>query len=451
MTIIEKKEAKIPLRRPKSEHLYTEASTVMPTGVSSPVRAFPGLDQTPLVVEAGYLDEIQDVDGYRYIDYCCSWGALIHGHAPSLVVEAAQKQIAKGSSFGITTPIEGKLAAKICELIPSVEKVRFVSSGTEATMTALRLARGYTGRELLIKFTGNYHGHGDAFLVQAGSGAATFSTSSSAGVPHDVAKNTITIPYNDIEALRAVLKRQNVAAVIIEPVAANMGVIPPKEGFLQAVREETAKNGALLIFDEVITGFRVGIGGAEKLYGITPDLSCFGKIIGGGFAAAAFAGRAEVMDHLSPAGNVYHAGTLSGNPVAMEAGLQTLRLLEAESFYHTLEAKTRLITDPICEEIEKRQLNCCLHQVGSLFTLFFGQREVSNLEDVKGCDFAKFNDYFKFAFQKGVYLSPSQYEANFVSMAHTTPHLEYTRDVILEYLNGPKFAPHEMDENRAAS
>jgi len=433
MTLLEKHEIKVPLDRPKSAALYEQACLVTPLGVNSPVRAFPGLDQTPLIVESGYLDEVIDLDGYRYVDYCCSWGALIHGHAPPPVVEATQKRIAMGSSFGISTPIEAKLAAKVVQHVPSVEKVRFVSSGTEATMTALRLARGYTGKEEVIKFAGNYHGHSDSFLVQAGSGAA--SSSSSQGVLHDVVKNTLCVPYNDFDAARAALKRQNVAAVIVEPIAANMGVVPPKEGFLEMLREETKKNGALLIFDEVITGFRVGLSGAQGLYGITPDLSCFGKVVGGGFPAAAFGGRADVMDHLSPTGGVYQAGTLSGNPVAMEGGYQALNLLETPSFYQTLEEKTHLITKPIQKLIEERGLPLCLHQVGSLFTLFFGVTEVNNLEDVKGCDFGQFNDYFKFVFQRGIYLSPSQYEANFVSMAHSKEHLEMTRDVILEFID----------------
>ncbi len=433
MTLLELSEVKVPLDRPKSAALYEKACEVTPLGVHSPVRAFAGLDQTPLIAQSGYLDEVIDVDGYRYVDYCCSWGALIHGHAHPMVVEATQKRIAMGSSFGISTPIEAKLAAKFVQHVPSVQKVRFVSSGTEATMTALRLARGYTGKEEVIKFVGNYHGHSDSFLVQAGSGAA--SSSSSLGVLHDVVKKTICVPYNDFDATRAALKRQNVAAVIVEPIAANMGVVPPKEGFLQMLREETLTNGALLIFDEVITGFRVGLSGAQGVYGITPDLSCFGKIVGGGFPAAAFGGRADIMDYLSPKGGVYQAGTLSGNPVAMEGGYQTLLLLETPGFYQTLREKTNVITKPIEQRIKEGGLQLCLQQVGSLFTLFFGVTKVENLQDVKKCNFEQFNDCFKFAFQRGVYLSPSQYEANFVSMAHSQEHLEMTRDVLLEYID----------------
>ncbi len=421
--------------RDKSKKAYDHACEVIPFGANSPVRAFPGLDQTPMIVRSGFQDELTDVDGQRYIDYCCSWGALIHGHAHPAIVEATQKRIALGSSFGVTSPIEVDLAQKVVDHVPSVEKVRFVSSGTEATMSAVRLARGFTGRELLVKFSGCYHGHSDPFLVEAGSGAANCSTSSSAGVPYDVAKNTISIPFNDFDAVRAALARQNVAAVIVEPIAANMGVVLPEPGFLEMLREETTKKGALLIFDEVITGFRVGLSGAGGLFGIKPDLSCFGKIVGGGFPAAAFGGRADVMDMLSPIGGVYQAGTLSGNPVAMEAGFQALTLLEREGFYETLEAKANIITKPIEQMIKKKDLTLTLHQVGSMFTLFFGVRKVKNLHDVKGCNFKQFNAYFKHAFDRGVYVAPSQYEANFVSMSHTQDHLEKTRDVILEFLN----------------
>ncbi len=426
---------KVPLKRPRSAAAYAEACEVIPLGVNSPVRAFPGLDQTPLVVESGYQDEVIDLDGYRYIDYCCSWGALLHGHAHSMVVDAVQKRMAMGSSFGITTAIEPKHAAKVIEHMPHIEKLRFVSSGTEATMTALRLARGFTKRDVLVKFSGNYHGHADSFLVQAGSGVANLSTSSSAGVPHDFVKNTISVPYNDLDAVRKVLQRRDIAAVIVEPLAANMGVMPPKEGFLELLREMTVASGSLLIFDEVISGFRVGRGGAQELYGVTPDLTCLGKIVGGGFPAAAFGGRADIMDYLSPTGPVYQAGTLSGNPVAMEAGYQTLCLMEQPNFYKKLEEKTQIITGPVRELIERKGLNMCLHQVGSLFTLFFGQREVNNLEDVKGCDMEQFSHFFKYLFQKGIYFSPSQYEANFVSSAHSERNLGYTRDMILEFLN----------------
>jgi glutamate-1-semialdehyde 2,1-aminomutase len=418
--------------RKKSEELYRASCGVIPGGVNSPVRAFPGLDQTPMIVESGYGDTIVDIDGNSYIDFCCSWGALIHGHAHPLVVEGVQKRAAMGSSFGITTVVEAKLAKMIVEHVPSVEKVRFVSSGTEATMSAVRLARGYTKRDLLIKFVGHYHGHADAFLVQAGSGAANLS--SSAGVPQDFVKHTLCLPYNDFEAIEEAFRAhgERIAAVILEPIAANMGLVAPKEGYLELLREKTRGVGALLIFDEVITGFRVALGGAQELYGIEPDLTCFGKIIGGGYPAAAFGGKAEIMDFLAPLGPVYQAGTLSGNPVAMEAGLQTLYLCGAPGFYQKLDEMTSLLTDPIREAIADKEM--CLHQAGSLFTLFFGKRSVENIDDVKQCDASAFARYFHTLFERGIYVSPSQFEANFVSSAHSRESLEKTRDFIVEFI-----------------
>lgn len=419
--------------RLKSEALYKASCQVIPGGVNSPVRAFPGLKQTPLVVDAGYGEKIVDVDGNAFLDLCCSWGALIHGHAHPLVVEAAQKQMAKGSSFGTTTASEAKLAQLIVEHVPSVEKVRFVSSGTEATMSAVRLARGFTGRDLLIKFAGHYHGHADSFLVQAGSGAVN--PSSSAGVPQGFVNQTLGLPFNDFEAVESLFQEhgERIAALIVEPIAANMGLILPKEGFLQFLRAQTQKVGALLIFDEVITGFRVALGGAQELYGVEPDLTCFGKIIGGGFPAAAFGGSAEIMDYLAPMGPVYQAGTLSGNPVAMEAGIQALKLCATPGFYQTLEEKTSLLTEPIREAIAGKEM--CLHQVGSLFTLFFGKRCVNNFEEAKGCDIEAFSRYFQTLFEQGVYVSPSQYEANFVSAAHQPKSLTETSKILLDFFS----------------
>ncbi len=427
----------IPLKRPISEKIYERSCAVIPGGVNSPVRAFPGLEQTPLVAASAYGDVVIDADGYHYIDYCGSWGALIHGHAHPQIVEAASKRLALGSSFGITTAIEAELASLICEHVPSVEKVRFVSSGTEATMSAVRLARGFTGRDLVVKFAGNYHGHTDSFLVQAGSGlVALNSTSSSAGVPAEFVKHTLCLPYNDIEACREVFKNKGyeIAAVILEPMAANMGLVIPSREFHLFLQEECQKSGALLIFDEVITGFRLAVGGAAEHYEIAPDLSCFGKIIGGGFPAAAFGGREEIMNCLAPLGNVYQAGTLSGNPVAMEAGFQSLSLCLQPNFYQTLQEKRELITDPIQKLIEEKDLNLCLHATASLFTLFFGRRKVSNFQDAKECDLVQYNTFFQTLFQQGIYLAPSQFEANFISSAHTEEHLLYTRDCILEAL-----------------
>ncbi len=344
---------------------------VIPGGVNSPVRSFKGLGIPPMVVDRGFQDTIADCHGNEYIDFCCSWGALIHGHAHPDINRAAINRVSKGSTFGITTAIEEKIARKITRLVPSIDKIRFVSTGTEATMSAIRLARGFTGRNKIVKFTGNYHGHADFLLVRAGSGVIGLtSTSSSAGIPDPIIQHTLCLPYNDIAAFNN-LDKNDIAAVIVEPIAANMGVVPASQEFLDALRSETKKIGALLIFDEVITGFRVGLNGAQGLYNITPDLTCFGKIIGGGFPAAAFGGRRDIMDYLAPLGPVYQAGTLSGNPVAMEAGYQALSLLETPGFYQELERKTNSLTHPVQEEIKKRNLNMCLQQKGSLFTLFF--------------------------------------------------------------------------------
>jgi glutamate-1-semialdehyde 2,1-aminomutase len=392
-----------------------------------------------MVVDHGIRDEIVDVDGNRYIDFCGSWGALIHGHAHPQIVEVVKERISLGTTFGITTGIEEKIARKVTQMMPSIEKIRFVSSGTEATMTAIRLARGYTNKTKVIKFTGNYHGHADYLLVRAGSGVIGLSpTSSSAGIPDSILQHTLCLPFNAVEETFEVLNhahyRHDIAAVIVEPVAANMGVVPASQEFLQMLREETQKINALLIFDEVITGFRLGIQGAQGYYGITPDLTCLGKIIGGGFPAAAFGGRREIMDQLAPLGPVYQAGTLSGNPVAMEAGLQALTLLERPGFYEELERKTLLITQPVQEEIRKRNLNMCLQQIGSIFTLFFGLKKVNSMEEAERLDLDLFARFFRFMYERGIYVSPSQYEACFVSAAHQEEHLEKTRDLILSFL-----------------
>jgi glutamate-1-semialdehyde 2,1-aminomutase len=480
--------------RYESERVYKRSCKVIPGGVNSPVRSFPGLNQVPLVAASAHADTVIDVDGKCYIDYCGSWGALIHGHSHPQIIESAQRRLSLGSSFGITTPIEAQLAERVVELLPFVEKIRFVSSGTEATMSAIRVARGYTGRDLIFKFAGHYHGHSDIFLVQAGSGVArltrsshTFSEqiaalpteiasqkgkdsvqatrprpferqdrraerascqrkcensglstrASSLGVPQGAIEQTICLPYNDLDICKQAFQKygQQLAAVILEPIAANMGVIEPARSFIGMLREETEKCGALLIFDEVITGFRIALGGAAEYFGVVPDLACYGKIVGGGFPAAAFGGRGEIMDVLAPLGPVYQAGTLSGNPVAMEAGYQSVSLCTTPNFYQTLKEKTDLITGPIQELIKRKKLNLCLHQAGSLFTLFCGIRVVRNFEDVKRCDTAYYNTLFRRLFQQGVYLVPSQFEANFVSMAHTTEHLLFTRDCLLDALN----------------
>lgn len=426
-------------KRTFSHEIYEKLCEVIPGGVNSPVRSCKGMSQPPMVADYARGDTIYDVDGNGYIDYCCSWGPLIHGHAHPEIIQAAYGRMAMGTSFGVTTPIEEKLARKVVELIDSIDKIRFVSSGTEATMSAARLARGFTKRDLIIKFTGNYHGHADFFLVQAGSGVIGITpTSSSEGIPEDVVKHTVCLPYNDITAfvdfINDPVHQHRVAAVIVEPVACNMGVVPAAPEFLNTLREETAKIGALLIFDEVITGFRLGLTGAQGLYKMKPDLTCFGKIIGGGFPAAAFGGRADIMDLLAPLGPVYQAGTLSGNPVAMEAGLKSIHLLEKEGFYEELEWKTNLITEPVKETIRKHNLAACVQQVGSLFTLFFGRQEVKSMEEGRSLDLAKFAEFFRYMFANGVYIPPWQYEAWFVSAAHEEKNLIKTRDLILKFL-----------------
>lgn len=421
-----------------NQTIYDRLCEVIPGGVNSPVRSFKNLQMTPMVVDRGSKDMVYDADGNEFIDYCCSWGPLILGHANPDILEAVQKRMAMGITFGITSSIEEKMARKITQIIHSVEKVRFVSSGTEATMSAVRLARGVNGRELVIKFTGNYHGHADFFLVQAGSSVIGLTpTSSSAGIPQDMINHTICLPYNDVEACRNFLNhpvnRHRIAAVILEPIAGNMGCVPAKREFLQMLREETAKMNTVLIFDEVLTGFRVALGGAQALYGIKPDLTCFGKIIGGGFPAAAFGGRKEIMDYLAPLGPVFQAGTLSGNPIAMEAGLQTLSILQKEGFYEELERKTNIITKPVQEFLANNNINACLQQVGSMFTIFFGRKQVSSMEEAHTLDLPAFAQFFRAMYAQGIYIPPSQYEVWFVSAVHKEENLIKTRDAILQY------------------
>jgi glutamate-1-semialdehyde 2,1-aminomutase len=426
--------------RSRSQAVFNRLCQVIPGGVNSPVRACKGMGQLPMVVEEGRGDCLIDVDGHTYIDYCCSWGALIHGHAHPVILESVQKRAAKGSTFGITSAIEEQLASEVVHLISSVDQIRFVSSGTEATMSVARLARGFTGKDIIVKFSGNYHGHGDFFLVQAGSGVLGLSpTSSSAGIPEDIVKHTVCLPYNDLEAASVFFRNASVhnhiAAVILEPIAGNMGVVPATFEFLRLLREETQRIGALLIFDEVITGFRVGLQGAQGYYQIQPDLTCFGKIIGGGFPAAAFGGRKEIMSHLAPIGPVYQAGTLSGNPVAMEAGLQALKMVQEPCFYEQLEEKTRFLLNPIQQLITQKQLSIGIQQIGSMFTLFFGKKEVRNLEEAKQVNADQYAHFFRYLFENGIYIPPSPHEAWFISSAHTKDNLKITQTVILDFLN----------------
>ncbi len=423
--------------RKKSAAVYARACSVIPGGVNSPVRSFRHLRMAPLIVESGAGDTICDVDGNRYTDFCCSWGSLILGHAHPNVVKGVCDQMAKGSSFGIATEIEERIASKIVSLLPSVEKLRFVNSGTEATMTAMRLARGYTERPKIIKFTGNYHGHSDSLLIQAGSGVASLNPlATSKGVNASTIADTICFPFNDVQAVRSFFHTSplasQVAGVILEPITGNMGVVLPEKGFLEMLREETARAGALLIFDEVITGFRVGLKGVQGLYGIDPDLTCLGKVIGGGFPVAAVGGKGKILDCLAPLGQVYQAGTLSGNPVAMRAGWETLCLIEQKGFYESLQKKTDRMTAPIVEALKGK--NACLQQMGSMFNIFFGVKKVQCKEDLKTLDEEKFIQFFQYLFNKGVYISPSSHEAWFMSSVHLDEHIDEAVKYVLTFI-----------------
>lgn len=420
----------------ESHRIYRELCEVIPGGVNSPVRACREMGQNPLVAASAKEDMIFDVDGRGFIDYCCSWGPLIHGHSHPSILEKVKQRVDLGTTFGVTTPLEGALARKILQHMPWLEKIRFVSSGTEATMTAARLARGFTGRKLLVKFGGNYHGHADFFLVQAGSGVFGLNpTSTSAGIPEEIVKHTVCLTYNDVEGVEKYLEEQgeHIAGLILEPVSANMGVVPPAPGFLQMLRKKTSEKGIVLIFDEVITGFRIDQKGAQGYYGIEADLTCLGKIIGGGFPAAAFGGKKEIMDCLAPLGSVYQAGTLSGNPIAMEAGLRTLELLEKPGFYKGLKEKAEIILRPLREAVSERD-DICVQSVESLFTIFFGKKRVDSMVDGKQLDTKRYAEFFRAMFGAGIYIPPSQYEAWFISSAHTDEHLAYTRDKILEFI-----------------
>ncbi len=422
--------------RTKSKEIYERACSVIPGGVNSPVRSFRHLGMPPLIVESGAGSQIRDVDGNTYIDFCCSWGALILGHAHPDVVKGVCDQMGRGSSFGIATEIEERIATKLVGLLPSIEKIRFVSSGTEATMTAMRLARGFTGRTKIVKFSGHYHGHSDSLLIQAGSGVASLNPlATSLGVNLSTIKDTICLPFNDFEAVRALFKDStDIAAVILEPITGNMGVVLPENGFLELLREETERNGALLIFDEVITGFRVDLRGAQGLYGILPDLTCLGKVIGGGFPVAAVGGRKEILDCLAPLGKVYQAGTLSGNPVAMRGGLETLAHIEQEDFYPRLQKKTERMTRPIEEVLARKKMDACLQKAGSMFNLFFGVRQVRSKEDLKGLNEAMFVQFFQYLFERGIYISPSSHEAWFLSSVHLDSEIDYASECIVTFL-----------------
>jgi glutamate-1-semialdehyde 2,1-aminomutase len=414
--------------RPHSEEIFRRATDVLVGGVNSPVRAFRAVGGEPIVVDRAAGARLWDADGNEYVDYVCSWGALILGHAHPKVVEAIAAQARRGTSYGMPTELEVELASKIRGALPSCEKVRFVSSGTEATMSAVRLARAATGRDLVIKFEGCYHGHSDSFLSEAGSGLATLGIAACPGVPQALAALTLNVPYNDAAAVENLFNRHRdqIAAVIVEPVAANMGVVPPAPGFLQSLRDLTTRHGALLIFDEVITGFRICYGGAQTVYNIVPDLTTLGKIIGGGLPVAAYGGRRDLMDRVAPLGPVYQAGTLSGNPLAMSAGIATLDLLSAPGFYEALDARAKRLGDGITAVLRESAAAATAARVGSLLTLFFSGEPVRDYAGAKKCDTRRFASFFRAMLERGIFLAPSQFEALFVSAAHTDTDIDRT-------------------------
>ncbi len=413
----------------RSHDLFTAAQQLIPGGVNSPVRAFRGVGGDPVFVERAEGAYLIDADGKRYIDYVGSWGPMIVGHAHPDVVRAVQEAAARGLGYGTPTEIETRMARKVLELMPTMEMVRMVSSGTEATMTALRLARGFTGRDTIVKFEGCYHGHSDSLLIKAGSGALTLGVPTSPGVPAALAAHTVTLPYNDLDACRSTLAEigDQIACIIVEPVAGNMNCVPPRPGFLEGLRELCDNHGCLLILDEVMTGFRVALGGAQALYGVTPDLTTLGKVIGGGLPVAALGGRREVMEHLAPVGPVYQAGTLSGNPVAMAAGLATLEIVARPGFHAGLEAKVTTLCDGILAAAHDAGVPMTANRVGGMFGLFFTDAaEVTCFADVMACDVERFKKFFHGMLDAGVYLAPSAFEAGFVSDAHGDAELEQT-------------------------
>ncbi len=424
-----------------NERVFQRAREVMPGGVSSPVRAFGAVGGTPRVLVRGEGAFVWDVEGKRYVDYVLSWGPLILGHRHPEVTVRVVERLMRGSSFGAPTEVEVRLAEKIVQAFPFVDRVRFVNSGTEATLSAVRLARAYTGRDGVVKFSGCYHGHGDTFLVQAGSGALTFGVPSSPGVPEDLVRHTYSLPYNDLEAVERLFaeRGETIAAVIVEPVAGNMGVVLPRPGFLEGLRALTREYGALLIFDEVITGFRIHYGGASTFWGVEPDLITLGKVIGGGFPVGAYGGPASVMDRVAPEGPVYQAGTLSGNPVAMEAGLATLEVLERTRPFEELNRRREDLTRALADLFQEKGIPVSFPGVGSFFGMFFRETPPQNLAEVQQADTALYRKLFHALLEEGVYLAPSPFEAAFLSVAHTDAVLERTVEAFqraLEHLSG---------------
>jgi glutamate-1-semialdehyde 2,1-aminomutase len=421
-----------------SSEFFSAACKLIPGGVNSPVRAYKSVGIEPRFVDRAKGSHIWDIDGREYVDFVASWGPMILGHAPDVILDAVRDQLERGTSYGAPTCAEVALAEAVADAVPSIEEVRMVSSGTEATMSAIRLARGFTGRDKFIKFDGNYHGHSDALLVAAGSGLLTLGIPSTPGVTAGTVADTIVLPYNDLDAVAEVLENEGeqVAAIIVEPVAGNMGVVPPREGFLEGLRALCDTYGVVLIFDEVITGFRVALGGAQELYGVTPDLTTLGKIIGGGFPVGAFGGKREIMERLAPVGPVYQAGTLSGNPVAMVAGLATIEALKAPGVYEELERKGAKLAGGLCRAAGSAAVHTQCNRVGSMACMFFTHLEVSNWTTASTSDTDRYAAYFRGMLDRGFWLAPSQFEATFASLAHTDEELDAFCEAAGEVLKG---------------
>ena len=411
---------------PKSKEMFSRAQQYIPGGVNSPVRACRSVGCDPLFIQEAQGSTVRDVDGNTYVDFVCSWGPMIMGHAHPQIIEAVTEAAAHGTSFGAPTPAEIDLAAMVVEAVPSVEKVRFVNSGTEATMSAVRLARGYTGKKVVVKFDGCYHGHADSFLVKAGSGLITLGIPGSPGVPEEIVQNTLSIPYNDIEILEKTLRDASleIACVIVEPVAGNMGCVVPSIDFLKTLRALTKELGIVLIFDEVITGFRLAYGGAQDYFGIVPDLTCLGKIIGGGLPVGAYGGKTEIMDQIAPDGPVYQAGTLSGNPLAMAAGIAALKILQQQDFYKQLNEKADFYATGLAEIVNRLGIPVQLNGIASLMTAFFTEEPVTDFDSAMKCDTERYGHHFRNMLSQGIYLAPSQFEVAFISAAHSQKELE---------------------------
>lgn len=423
-------------RYEKSINSFAIAKELMPGGVNSPVRAFKSVDRSPVFMERGIGSKLYDIDGNQYIDYVLSWGPMIVGHANPIVLTAIQETMVKGTSFGTPTELETELAKLVIEFVPSVEMVRMVNSGTEATMSAIRLARGYTGKGKILKFEGNYHGHSDSLLIKAGSGVATLGLPDSPGVPEGIAAQTITVPFNDLDSVKLAFEKygEDIAAIIVEPVSGNMGLVPPVEGFLQGLRAITEQYGSLLIFDEVMTGFRVGPQSAQGLYNVNPDLTTLGKVIGGGMPVGAYGGKREIMEHIAPSGSIYQAGTLSGNPVAMAAGIATLNLIKKPGVYDELNRKSKLLIDGLAKNASDLGIPHYTNQVGTMIGFFFTDTKVINYETAKTSNLEHFKKVYAYLLDNGIYMPQSQFETMFMSTEHSEDDINKTIEVHYEAL-----------------